>query len=305
MRKWEEISELKVQYPKVMIQFSAKDLTWKNVKGSKVAIIPYSRLNDFISGEQSIEDAPTQFVVKTRRVKEVEEIKHARVDTYLEYAIYWCAYGPETGKKAGKIDMNTPQWFKKRKRSPRESIKVGCTCHFIMRRLYSRPQDVVIIYNTPKHVDRFSIVCHGKDVVGRPQSFNYAPHLSKNIRDSVAKMIEDGFNVTMIWDKFISDVEHGSGELFTGVTRDALMTRKDILNIYNSIRRQEDQDRRWTLCKKNDGREEGTKMQNTQNHSNSSSVVVETEGPTRRLILDLNLPSPLDNYDQKLLQISS
>jgi len=303
MRKWEEISELKVQYPKVMIEFSAKDLTWKDVNGNKVAIIPYSRLSDFISGEQSIEDAPTQFVVKTRRVKQAEEIKHCRVDTYLEYAIYWCAYGPEACKKADKIDVNAPE-SKKRIRSPRESIKVGCTCHFIMRRLYSRPDDVVIIYNTSKHVDRSSIVCHGKDVVGRPQSFNYAPHLSKNIRDSVAKMIEDGFNVTMVWDKFISDVEHGSGELFTGVTRDALMTRKDVLNIYNSIRRQEYQGRRWNLCKKNDEREEGAEMQNTQSDSDSSSVVVDTEDPTRRLILDLNLPSTLDNYDQKLLQIS-
>jgi hypothetical protein len=41
-------------------------------------------------------------------------------------------------------------------------------------------------------------VCHMKDVVDRPQSFNYAPHPSKNIQDSVAKMIEDGFNVTMV-----------------------------------------------------------------------------------------------------------
>lgn len=300
MRKWEKISELKVQHPEVLIEFSAKDLSWKDVKGNKVAIIPYSRLSDFISGEKSIEDAPTQFVVKTRRVKQEEEIKHARVDTYLEYAIYWCAYGPETCKKA---DKNEPQ-CKKKKRSPRESIKVGCTCHFIIRRLYSRPHDVVIIYNASKHVDGSGIVCHGKDVVGRPQSFNYAPHLSKNIRDSVAKMIEDGFNVTMVWEKFISDVKHGSGELFTGVTRDALMTRKDVLNIYNSIRRQEYQGHRWTLCKNKDKREEGAEMQNTQSDLDSSSVVVDIEEPARRLILDLNIPSLLENHDQKLLQIS-
>jgi hypothetical protein len=29
-----------------------------------------------------------------------------------------------------------------------------------------------------------------------------------------------------------------------------------------------------------------------------------TKNPSIRLILDLNLPSPLDNYDQKLLQIN-
>ena len=36
---------------------------------------------------------------------------------------------------------------------------------------------------------------------------------------------------------FISDVELGSGDLFTGLSRDALMTRKDILNIYNDMKR--------------------------------------------------------------------
>jgi hypothetical protein len=79
---------------------------------------------------------------------------------------------------------------------------------------------------------------------------------------------------------------------------------KNVLNIYNSIRRQEYEGRRWALCKKNDEREEGVEMQNTQSDSDSSFVVVDTEDPTRRLILDLNLPSPLDNYDQKLLHIS-
>jgi hypothetical protein len=33
---------------------------------------------------------------------------------------------------------------------------------------------------------------------------------SFDIQASVEKMIEDGFNVTMVWDKFISDVQHQS-----------------------------------------------------------------------------------------------
>ena len=82
-------------------------------------------------------------------------------------------------------------------------------------------------------------MCHEKNVVGRHKKFKYAPHLSFDIHASVEKMIEDGFNVTMVWDKFISDVEHQSGELFTGVTRDTLMMRKDISNIYHNIRKKE------------------------------------------------------------------
>ena len=53
------------------------------------------------------------------------------------------------------------------------------------------------------------------------------------------QMVQDGFNATMIWDKFISDVEHQSGQLFTGTSRDTLMTRQDILNMYNDLKRQE------------------------------------------------------------------
>ena len=102
-----------------------------------------------------------------------------------------------------------------------------------------RPNDVVITYTTCTHIDKSGIVCHGKDAVGRPQTFNYAPHLTDNLRASVKQMVQDGFNATMIWDKFIYDVEHQSGQLFTGTICDTLMTRKYILNMYNDLKRQE------------------------------------------------------------------
>jgi hypothetical protein len=61
-----------------------------------------------------------------------------------------------------------------------------------------------------------------------PQTFNYAPHLSLDIQASIKEMIKSSFNVDMIWDKFIYDVEHESGELFTRVNQDSLMIRQDI-----------------------------------------------------------------------------
>jgi hypothetical protein len=63
MKKWEEIIELDVQDPEDMMKFSSEDLTWTEVWGDQVAIIPYYRLEDFINGELSRESAPTQFVV--------------------------------------------------------------------------------------------------------------------------------------------------------------------------------------------------------------------------------------------------
>ena len=82
-------------------------------------------------------------------------------------------------------------------------------------------------------------MCDGKDAIGRPQTFIYAPHLIDNMQAYVKQMVEAGFNVTMIWDKLIHDMEHEAGPLFTGIARDSLETRQDILNMYNDIKRQE------------------------------------------------------------------
>ena len=82
-------------------------------------------------------------------------------------------------------------------------------------------------------------MCYGKDVVGKPQNFNYAPHLTNNMRSNVKQMVEDSFNITMIWDKLIHDMEHEAGPLFTGIARDSLETRQDIVNMYNDIKIQD------------------------------------------------------------------
>ena len=85
MAKWETINELDVEDPENMMEFSAEDLTWTNVWGDQVAVIPYCRLEEFISEEQSREGAPTQFVVKTRRSIKEEDIREVNFGTCLEY----------------------------------------------------------------------------------------------------------------------------------------------------------------------------------------------------------------------------
>jgi hypothetical protein len=71
--------------------------------------------------------------------------------------------------------------FVKKKRNPRQRIKVGCQCHFIVRQLELRPNDGVITYTPCKHIDKSNVVFHGRDAIDRPQTFNYAPHLMKDI----------------------------------------------------------------------------------------------------------------------------
>ena len=87
MGKWETINELEVQDQKELMEFSAEELTWIEVWGDQVAIISYWRLEDFISGEQLNEGAPTQFIVNSRRSKKLEDIKKTYFGTYLEYTM--------------------------------------------------------------------------------------------------------------------------------------------------------------------------------------------------------------------------
>ena len=44
MGKWEEINELEVEDPEDMVEFFSKDLSWTEIWGDHVAIIPYYRL---------------------------------------------------------------------------------------------------------------------------------------------------------------------------------------------------------------------------------------------------------------------
>ena len=55
---------------------------------------------------------------------------------------YWCAYGPQSAQTISMSLVEQP----KKKRLPRESIKFGFQCQFIVSQLYLRPNDVVIIY---------------------------------------------------------------------------------------------------------------------------------------------------------------
>ena len=108
---------------------------------------------------------------------------------------YWCAYGPQSAQTIAKSAVEQP----KKKCLPHKSIKVGFQCCFIVRRIYLRP-NAFIIYTACRHVDKHNVSYHENDVVGRPQKFNYAPHLTEDIRASVQDLIQNGFNVTIIWD---------------------------------------------------------------------------------------------------------
>ena len=106
---------------------------------------------------------------------------------------YWCAYGLDTRK----VTVNALEPVKK-KCNPCQSIKVGYQCQFIVRWLQLRPDEVFITCNACRHIDKCNVVCHGKDAIGKPQTFNYAPRLSEDIWSFVQYLVWKGFNATMI-----------------------------------------------------------------------------------------------------------
>lgn len=71
-------------------EFSAADLTWSKFATSEdhaddVALIPYGRIEAFISGECNIAEFPTRFHIERGRKRERGSLKKYKSDDYLLY----------------------------------------------------------------------------------------------------------------------------------------------------------------------------------------------------------------------------
>ncbi|KAG4156454.1 hypothetical protein ERO13_D03G176650v2 [Gossypium hirsutum] len=165
------ILDIPVQDPQA--EFSSADLTWKKFGTAEhqddVALIPYTRVNDFIIGECCNVECPTRFHIERGRKRSKGSVKEYKNDDYL----YWCSFGPENYGEGGgilpsrKYRLNTR--FKHPIQAARPQCMRGCTCHFVVKRLYTRPSLVLIIYNVKSHINKSGFVCHGplgKDTIG-------------------------------------------------------------------------------------------------------------------------------------------
>lgn len=91
MARWDEILTLPVQNPPTP-ELSASDITWSKVEGWKetmdrLALIPYSRVGDFVRGESNNKECPTRFHVEARRKRSAETSCKPKVDGILEYIL--------------------------------------------------------------------------------------------------------------------------------------------------------------------------------------------------------------------------
>ncbi|XP_058107082.1 uncharacterized protein LOC131250784 [Magnolia sinica] len=238
MARWDEILTLPVQNPP-MLEFSSSDIVWSRVEGwrdaiDRVALIPFSRVDDFVRGESASKDCPTRFHVEARRRRPPEMPYKPKVDGILEYILYWCSFGPDDHRKGGVVRPSRVYNLKKNKTSGRPNTKRGCVCHFIVKRLIAEPTVALIIYNQDKHVDKKGLPCHGpldKKAVGTRAMF--APYISDEARLRVLSLLHVGVPVETIMQRHNESVEKQGGPC----NRDDLLTHRYVRRLERSIRR--------------------------------------------------------------------
>lgn len=92
MPRVEDILNLPVQDPPCL-EFSAAHIKWEKVEGGRqrgadIALVPFSRVEDFVKGESSDAECPARFRIESRRKRAAGSISKPRIDGYLEYILY-------------------------------------------------------------------------------------------------------------------------------------------------------------------------------------------------------------------------
>ncbi|KAH1088978.1 hypothetical protein J1N35_016235 [Gossypium stocksii] len=213
------ILNIPVQDPQA--EFSSADLTWKKFgtveHQDDVALIPYTRVHDFIIGECCNVECPTRFHIERGRKRSKGSLKEYKNDDYLEYKLYWCSLGPENYGEGGGILPSRKYRLNTRNRAARPQSMRGCTCHFVVKRLYTRPSLALIIYNVRCHINKSGFVCHGpldKDAIG-PRAKKF-PYISNEIQQQTMSMIYQGIPEENVLEKQIECIQqyYGSDATF-------------------------------------------------------------------------------------------
>ncbi|AET02590.2 putative Zinc finger, SWIM-type [Medicago truncatula] len=197
-------------------EFSAADLTWTKFGSAEhydeVALIPYDRVDAFIIGECSNVLCPTRFHIERGRKRTIGTLKEYKDDEYLEYRQYWCSFGPENYGEGGEILPSRRYRLNTRNRAARPQSMRGCTCHFVVKRLYARPSLALIIYNERRHVNTSGFICHGpldRDAIG--PGAKKIPYICNEIQQQTMSMIYLGIPEENILEKHIEGIERYCG----------------------------------------------------------------------------------------------
>lgn len=211
----ESILDIPVQDPKEE-EFSSADLNWTKFGNPEhhddVALIPYARVDAFIIGECSNVECPTRFHIERGRKRSKGSLKEYKNDEYLEYRLYWCSFGPENYGEGGGILPSRRYRLNTRNRAARPQSMRGCTCHFVVKRLYARPSLALIIYNDRRHVNKSGFVCHGpldRDAIG--PGAKKIPYICSEIQQQTMSMIYLGIPEENVLEKHIEGIQRYCG----------------------------------------------------------------------------------------------
>ncbi|XP_070027863.1 uncharacterized protein [Nicotiana sylvestris] len=211
----ESILNLPVQDPPGE-DFSASDLSWTKVgnveRYDDVALILYDRVDAFIIGECCNVEFPTRFHIERGRKRSRGSLKDYKHDDYLEYRLYWCSFGPENYGEGGDILPSRRYRLNTRNRAARPQSMRGCTCHFIVKRLYNRPSLALIIYNNRRHVNKSGSLCHGpldRDAIG--PGAKKIPYVCNEIQQQTMSMIYLGIPEKNVLEKHIEGIQRYCG----------------------------------------------------------------------------------------------
>ncbi|CAN0858531.1 hypothetical protein LINGRAHAP2_LOCUS7302 [Linum grandiflorum] len=211
----ESIFSLPVQDPPEE-EFSAADLTWTKFGTADhcddVAVVPYNRVDTFIIGECSNVECPTRFHIERGRKRSKGSLKEYKNDEYLEYKLYWCSFGPENYGEGGSILPSRRYRLNTRNRAARPQSMRGCTCHFVVKRLYALPSLALIVYNDRRHVNKSGFVCHGpldKDAIG--PGAKKIPYICNEIQQQTMSMIYLGIPEENVLEKHIEGIQRYCG----------------------------------------------------------------------------------------------
>lgn len=207
----ESILNIPVQDPQEE-EFSSADLSWSKFgtaeRHDNVAIIPHARVDAFIIGECSNVECPTRFHIERGRKRSKGSLKEYKNDEYLEYRLYWCSFGPENYGEGGGILPSRRYRLNTRNRAARPQSMRGCTCHFVVKRLYARPSLALLIYNDRRHVNKSGFVCHGPldgDAIG--PGAKKIPYICNEIQQQTMSMIYLGIPEENVLEKHIEGLQ--------------------------------------------------------------------------------------------------
>ncbi|KAK2656215.1 hypothetical protein Ddye_009267 [Dipteronia dyeriana] len=211
----ESVFDIPVQDPPEE-DFSSADLTWTKFGNAEhqddVALIPYERVDSFIIGECSNVESPTRFHIERGRKRSRGSLKECKNDEYLEYRLYWCSFGPENYGEGGSVLPSRKYRLNTRNRAARPQSMRGCTCHFVVKRLYARPSLALLIYNDRRHVNKSGFLCHGpldRDAIG--PGAKKIPYICNEIQQQTMSMIYLGIPEESVLEKHIEGIQRYCG----------------------------------------------------------------------------------------------